>query len=130
MKNSCIGNDYPSRILVAAVLAAGSLLASPARAQATFDVTVLAGACANCHGTDGRSPGGIPSLAGRPEAVLKAQMLAYKSDAAPVGTTIMNRLAKGYSDEEISALAHYFSTITPRLAAAQKEVGSCPTRPC
>jgi len=84
-----------------------------AHAQATFDVSILAGSCANCHGTDGRSPGGIPSLAGRPADLLKAQMLAFRSDAPQPGITIMNRLAKGYSDAEIEALAQYFSMITP-----------------
>jgi sulfide dehydrogenase cytochrome subunit len=91
-----------------------------AQAQATFDVTILAGACANCHGTDGRSPGGIPSLAGRPASVLQAQMLAYKSESSPPGTTIMNRLAKGYSDTEIEALAQYFSKLSPVAAPLNK----------
>ncbi|OXR50509.1 hypothetical protein PuT2_01160 [Pusillimonas sp. T2] len=89
-------------------------LSAPAQAQSTFDVTVLAAACANCHGTDGRSPGGMPSLAGRPEAVLKAQLMAYKSDTPPAGTTVMNRLAKGYSDDELAALAKHFSQIKPQ----------------
>ncbi len=97
-----------------------SLGENAASAQTTFGVSILAGSCANCHGTDGRSPGGIPSLAGRPEALLKSQMLAYKSDASPVGTTIMNRLAKGYSDEEIHALALYFSQMTPELEVSKK----------
>ena len=90
-------------------------------AQTTFDVTIIAGACANCHGTDGRSPGGIPSLAGRPAEILKTQMLAFKSESPPPGTTIMNRLAKGYSDAEIEALAQYFSTITPSATQEKKE---------
>lgn len=89
-------------------------LSAPAQAQSTFDVTVLAASCANCHGTDGRSPGGMPSLAGRPEAVLKAQLMAYKSDTPPAGTTVMNRLAKGYSDDELAALAKHFSQIKPQ----------------
>jgi sulfide dehydrogenase cytochrome subunit len=84
-----------------------------AHAQALFDVSILAESCANCHGTDGRSPGGIPSLAGRPAAVLKAQMLAYQSESPPAGTTIMNRLAKGYNDAEVEALAEHFSKIAP-----------------
>ena len=96
-----------------------SLAVNTTQAQTTFDVTVLAGACANCHGTDGRSPGAIPSLAGRSESVLRSQMLAYKSDAYPSNTTIMNRLAKGYSDEEINALALYFSQMTPTLSVSK-----------
>jgi len=91
------------------------------QAQTTFDVTILAGACANCHGTDGRSPGGIPSLAGRPASVLQAQMLAYKSESPPPGTTIMNRLAKGYSDSEIEALAQHFSKLSPVVTPLKQE---------
>lgn len=92
-----------------------------AQAQTTFDVTILAGACANCHGTDGRSPGGIPSLAGRPASVLQAQMLAYKSESPPPGTTIMNRLAKGYSDTEIEALAQHFSKLSSVVTPLKQE---------
>lgn len=102
-----------SRVIgLAAVLL--TALAGPRLAaadQPLYDVSVLAGACANCHGTDGRSPGSIPSIAGRPESVLKSQLLAFKSDAPPAGTTVMSRLVKGYSDEQISALAQYFSQI-------------------
>ena len=101
-------------------LAAGTLVA-PAAAQSTFDVTVLAASCANCHGTDGRSPGGIPSIAGRPESILAQQLRAYQSDTPPAGTTIMNRLAQGLSDEQLDALATHFAQI-PRTASSQ-EVG-------
>ncbi len=98
-----------ARLTVAAsALAAGTLLLPTAAAQSTFDVTVLAGTCANCHGTDGRSPGGIPSIAGRPESILLEQLLAFKSDTPPANTTVMDRLAKGFNDEELTALARHF----------------------
>lgn len=90
---------------------AGMAFLPSAAAESTFDVSVIAASCANCHGTDGRSPGGIPSIAARPESILRSQLLAFRSDAPPVGTTIMNRLAKGYSEEQIHALAKYFSGI-------------------
>lgn len=99
---------------VALLLAAGAM---PAAAQSADDVTVLAGSCANCHGTDGRSPGGIPSIAGRPENVLRAQLKAFKAETPPPGTTIMNRLTKGYTDEQIDALAKHFAQIKPQAAA-------------
>ena len=108
------------RVSAGVVLALGAavsgLSVSSALAQSTFDVSVLAGTCANCHGTDGRSPGVIPSLAGRPEAALKAQLLAFKSDTPPAGTTVMNRLAKGYTDEELGALAKHFSQINAQAS--------------
>lgn len=101
------------------VIRYGALLAalagpafSPVSAEpSTFDVTVFAASCTNCHGTDGRSPGSIPSIAGRPESVLLAQLKAFKSDTPPAGTTVMNRLAKGLSDEHLAALAQHFSQI-------------------
>jgi sulfide dehydrogenase cytochrome subunit len=92
--------------------------ASPALAQTTFDVSLVAGNCLNCHVSDVKSATSIPVIAGKPEAVLKAQLLAYKSDNIPAGTTIMNRLAKGYSDTEIAALATYFSTLDPKGVAS------------
>ncbi len=85
--------------------------------QPLFDVSLWAAACANCHGTDGRSPGSIPSIAGRPASVLEAQLLAFKSDTPPVGTTVMGRLAKGFSDDQISALALHFSQISKNIPA-------------
>lgn len=100
-----------SSVLWAATLAGLALSPAAAAAQTTFDVSVLAASCANCHGTDGRSPGGIPSIAGRPESILRSQLIAFRSDAPPAGTTIMNRLSKGYTEAQIHALAKYFSEI-------------------
>jgi len=97
--------------LLSALMAGPGLLPATAAEQSTFDVTVLAASCANCHGTDGRSPGSIPSIAGRPESILGEQLKAFKSDNPPAGTTVMNRLAKGLSDEQLDALALHFSQI-------------------
>ncbi len=105
---------------IAAALLAGFAVLPAASAQSTFDITVLAGACANCHGTDGRSPGGIPSIAGRPESVLADQLRAFKSDSPPANTTIMNRLVKGFSDDELTALARHFSQIKPQPLSGKK----------
>jgi sulfide dehydrogenase cytochrome subunit len=85
------------------------LLAGTAHAQSAADTAVLAAQCANCHGTDGKSNGRIPTLAGRPAPSIVALMKAYKGETPVPGTTIMNRLAKGYSDEQIEALAKFFS---------------------
>lgn len=73
---------------------------------------VIAQSCAACHGTGGRLDTAIPSLAGQPAAVLSAQLLAFKRDQMP-GATVMPRLARGYSDEELEAVANYFASLTP-----------------
>ncbi len=98
--------------LTAAMAFTGWASASTAAEATTFDVTVLAAACANCHGTDGRSPGSIPTIAGRPESILARQLNAFKSDDPPAGTTVMNRLTRGLSDAQIAALAAHFSNIS------------------
>ena len=67
----------------------------------------LAASCANCHGTAGVSVGDVESLAGRPREEIVRKMQEFKSGARPA--TIMNQLAKGYTDEQIDALAGWFA---------------------
>lgn len=67
----------------------------------------MAASCAACHGTDGKSAGGVPVLAGLDKAYFITQMQDMKSGKRP--TTVMNKHAKGYSDEEIAQLAAYFA---------------------
>ena len=63
--------------------------------------------CANCHGTDGRSRGATPSLAGRDAAVIVQRMKEFR-DGRRVAT-VMQQLAKGYTDAQIEAAAAYFA---------------------
>ena len=84
------------------------LLASTmAPAQDASYVRLLASNCANCHGTDGRSQGGMPSLAGEPKAKLVELLQEFKTGKKPA--TVMHQISKGYTDAEIDALAAYFS---------------------
>ncbi len=73
---------------------------------------IIAMSCAACHGTDGRKATAIPALAGKPAPVLEALLLAYKRDQMP-DATVMPRLAKGYTDEELASVAEYFSALSP-----------------
>lgn len=72
-------------------------------------VRALAANCAQCHGTDGRpAPGSIlRPLAGRDRAELEKALDAFK--AGHVAATVMDQIARGYSDAEIAALADYFA---------------------
>jgi cytochrome c553 len=63
--------------------------------------------CFNCHGTDGRSSGAIPPLAGLDKAYIIQQIAAFKAGTRQ--TTVMHQLAKGYTDEEIARAADYFA---------------------
>lgn len=84
-------------------------------------VAALAATCAACHGPDGRAQVGIPALAGNPEAVMRAQLLAFRSDEIP-GATVMPRLMRGFSEPELKALAAWFAA----LDAEQESVGGRP----
>ncbi|KGG97820.1 hypothetical protein P245_04940 [Comamonas thiooxydans] len=85
-----------------------SLASSAATSLRVQDVAVLAASCANCHGPDGRSTGVIPQLRGLPEAHLLQRLQAFKAGTAK-DATVMTRLAKGYDDEQLKALAQWFS---------------------
>jgi cytochrome subunit of sulfide dehydrogenase len=75
------------------------------------ELAVLAGGCANCHGTDGRLESGAgPAIAGEAAAVIEAKLLAFRADETP-GATIMPRIAKGFTEDELRALAHHFAGI-------------------
>jgi sulfide dehydrogenase cytochrome subunit len=69
---------------------------------------MLANTCAGCHGTDGASAGpSIPTIAGVSADVFTDVMLSYKNGERT--STIMTRLAKGYTDAEIKAMAEFFA---------------------
>lgn len=69
---------------------------------------MLAASCAACHGTGGNSPGAIPTLKGKDKNYIVRALNGFKSGTRPA--TVMNRLAKGYSDSEIQLLANWFAT--------------------
>lgn len=64
--------------------------------------------CFSCHGTDGRSPGSIPSLTGKNGEQALLQLMEFKS--GKLSATVMTRHAKGYTDAELEALANYIGT--------------------
>ncbi len=88
------------------LLAAG-LVAASAQAGPTED---LARTCNGCHGLNGVSVGpNMPSIAGLSETYLKHILLQWKSGERYAAT--MDRHVKGYSDEELAALAKHFSKL-------------------
>jgi len=88
-----------------------SALAAPALAADSEDGRNAAATCAACHGTFGKSQGAMPNLAGQHKDYLIKQMQEFKSGQRPA--TVMHQLAKGFSDEQIAAMAEYFSRQKP-----------------
>ena len=84
------------------------LLSSAAAADETAPAN-LANACAGCHGTDGMSPGPTPAINEISEEDMIALLQAFKNDE--VSATMMNRIAKGYTDAEIQAIGAYFASM-------------------
>jgi len=77
----------------------------------------LAAACTTCHGTHGASRDGMPALAGMPRAQMSVTLKAFRDGQRPA--TIMNQLAKGYSDAQIEAIATYFASQKPDVSGGQ-----------
>jgi sulfide dehydrogenase cytochrome subunit len=91
------------------VLAALALLLAADRAAAAAPNLGrdVAATCAGCHGTDGRSQGGVPGLAGRDRSITVQQMKAFREGRRP--STVMQQIANGYTDLEIEAAAACFA---------------------
>ena len=71
------------------------------------NIALLASSCAQCHGTNGKSVGGTPRLAGLDDLYFIKQMRDFKSGKRD--STVMQALASGYTDTEIEQLAAYFA---------------------
>ncbi|HXF66813.1 MAG TPA: cytochrome c [Burkholderiales bacterium] len=92
-------------------LAAAAAASAPAQ-QDPAQARGLVAACFTCHGTDGRSVGGIPpSLAGQNRDLLLQAMKDFRDGKRPA--TIMHQQAKGYTDRELEAIAAYFAAQKP-----------------
>jgi len=102
----------PSRALLAALYALCGLCAAPtASAQNAALGRDLAATCANCHGTNGNARAGMRSLAGAPPDRIVAAMADFKNGNQP--STIMQQIAKGYSDAQVQLIADFFAAQKP-----------------
>ncbi|MFD0913235.1 c-type cytochrome [Methylophilus luteus] len=86
------------------------------RETITRTTTTLAASCAACHGHQGNSLGGTPTLAALNKEYFMQRMQGFKNGS--LSSTVMHHHAKGLTDDEINNLAAYFATL-PRHTAAQ-----------
>ena len=84
--------------VIAAILAGGAAFAA--------DAPPGAAGCSGCH-ANARVDTPVPPLNGRPAADITKEMIAFKSGERK--GTIMDRIAKGFSDEEIQAIAGWYA---------------------
>ena len=81
---------------------------SPALGEITQGA-MLSNSCAACHGTDGNSPGAIPSIHGKSAEFITQALTEFRAGSRP--STVMGRHAKGYTDEEIKLIAEHFASL-------------------
>jgi len=90
--------------LVGGALALG--LSSGAFAEGP-SAKMLADTCAGCHGTNGNSVGpASPSISAMDPVVFVETMEAFQN--GDTYSTIMGRIAKGYTEEELEQMGEYF----------------------
>jgi cytochrome c553 len=72
-------------------------------------VRAMAANCAACHGTEGRAAPGstVPGLAGRSSAEIADIMAQFREGKR--STTVMQQIAKGFTEAEVAAISDYFS---------------------
>jgi len=105
----------PGPALRSVALAALALYGGLATAQPAADrqARTWAAACAACHGSDGRSPGAIPAIAGRDAATLHRTLLEFKNNQRPAAT-VMHQHTKGYTDDELRRIAQFYAALPAR----------------
>jgi cytochrome c553 len=79
--------------------------ADTANAQTTLPPRGAA-SCSGCHNEKGANPS-VASLRTYTASAIAESMRRYKSDTAPP-STIMPRIARGFNDGEIDAIAQYW----------------------
>ena len=102
--------------LLVALFAGGVVFSGSAFAHEPSMSAMLSNTCNGCHGTEGHNAGpNMPNLGGVPSNYIIDQMKNFKSGERK--SSIMGRLAKAYSDDEIAAMASFFSTQKYKMAA-------------
>jgi len=92
------------RVLAAAIAGVWIAAASVASAEPPAG----AAACSGCHPSAARGPSPVTRLAGRDRAEIIKAMQDFRSGART--GTVMDRIAKGFTDAEIQAIAAWWAS--------------------
>jgi cytochrome subunit of sulfide dehydrogenase len=94
--------------LIRLCIVAAVVLASIATAVAASpESPVGAASCSGCHPAKPGVENAVPRLTGRNPEGIVAQMRAFRSGQR--AATVMDRIAKGYSDAEVEAIAAWYA---------------------
>jgi len=104
-------NTLTRAVLVAGLAVGAAFSANAADTPKTMmgaDAAMLGNTCAGCHGTNGASMGpAAPTIAGLSPDYFVEVMQGFASGEIP--STIMGRIAKGYTEDEIGSMAKYYA---------------------
>ncbi len=87
----------------AVVLGIAAIVASSTPLLAASDPPPGAASCSGCHAPGATAATSIPRLDGRDAGEIVTAMTGFRDGTVPA--TVMNRIAKGFSDEESRAIA-------------------------
>ncbi len=104
--------------LMSTMLLSNMSFAASAENSPPLASQALAAPCTSCHGLEGSTPTAIPSLYGKKADYLAEALQGFKTGQRE--STLMNRIAKGYNDEQIKTLANYFEQKTPAKKSGGK----------
>ena len=89
------------------VAAAIGILSIAAAVVAAAEPPPGAASCSGCHPASANVTSPVPRLAGQDRAAIVRAMQDFRSGQR--AGTVMDRIAKGFSDDEIQALAAWFA---------------------
>ena len=97
--------NVTARIVAAMAVA---MLAAKVPAKAASAPPPGAASCSGCHGLRDNASSALPGIYGRDPQDIATAMAAFRDGTRPA--TVMNRIAKGFSEDEIRAIAAWLAT--------------------
>ena len=94
--------------MVKAAAAAIGISMIAAAAVSSAEPPAGAASCSGCHPASARVSSPVPRLVGLDRAAIVRAMQDFRSGQR--AATVMDRLAKGFTDEEIQAIAAWYAT--------------------
>ncbi len=91
----------PLRVLFACVLGASGAYASDASTSAA---ALMSASCTGCHTTQQDNDHSVPNLDGYSAEDIRTALIAFRDDE---NATVMNRIARGYTDADVEQIAAY-----------------------
>jgi cytochrome c553 len=100
-----------NKVLITALLTAGTLIAAPGHAaDAAVGKALAEQSCADCHGDDGQGDADYPAINGMPVEKFTKAMQEY-ANGTRTKSPKMTKEAKKLSAAQIADLAAYYATL-------------------